>query len=349
MRYIILTNEDKLQGLGVRLETAGDFVLIISGTDMPGKAMANCLPPGSERTIAQLVEMLNPNAFIVDNKEMAKDLEELRSFGIPIIGVCEFSDILEDSSAYFKEVCKRVGLKTDNNNDGIKFDIEGWWDGKDLKCCSLQFMFDRMMNDNLGIKEECFGVVLQRVERNNVLVLETIAKLKEYLESLTYLGPVKISARFLETSIICDKLKLSFSFDSLPTQCELLPCNISKFFSLLVEGKLPVELDSDYAVGVRVSFPPYPVVLKLKALNKVEGLLPEKLSHFWPYKVRDYREDGTCMSSDLLGVVTAHGGEVRYARKRAVVTLEEITGEGIQYRTDIGWGTPTLFGKVRIG
>lgn len=338
MRYIIFTKEDKLHGLGQRLEDGGDFVIIVSGFGAGGPMLCNYLEHGAVANLEQLVKMFHPDAIILDDIYFCPRIETLRKLDIPLIGLCEFSDILQTSRPYFQEVLRRYNIneETKRRRDAIDCTIEGWWDGVGFKCISVQLVETKMMNNDLGLPCECSGVTLKKLLREDFRVLETLEKVRNYMTELTYLGPVRVGISVDPESILVCGIRLSFGFDSFASQTELFPCSTSEFFRRLLGGKLPESLTDDFALGIRATFPPYPlngtnIPLEVREFN--EG----KWKHFWAYQVRNYNASTrTLTSGSLFGVSTAHGNSMGMCRRRALETLKNIEAPALQYRSDIG-------------
>jgi len=338
MRWMVMSDEtDKLQGLAFELERCKqDVSYITNGNLVEGELLVRS--PKKKLNVIDLVKTIQPDAIIFGSSIHCSKLEKFREFGIPLIGICEFSDILETSPAYVADVLRTYDINhTQQELDGMKVNVEGWWDGKHLGCCNASVTHRSQMNGGLGFEHGCSGIVLKRVMKESALVLETIGKLIEYLKDLSYLGPVRTSVTVNER-IIVKSLDLSFGWDSLPAVKEVLPCSFSKFLRKLIEGNILEELNSDVVVGVRLTFPPYPFILNFKGTNKISGVDRGKWKHLWPFQCRDYDvKEREVKSGQLFGVATAHAWSIEEARGRLYhTTLGSIEAKALQYRTDIG-------------
>lgn len=229
--------------------------------------------------------------------------------------------------------------------DGVEVSTEGWFNGRDfIRPFNHTFEEKKFLNDNLGPATGCMGNVVLAASSNK-LTRQTIEKLKPFLSTISYRGPVDINCIVNESGAYALEITARMGYDAVEALLEGLRQPVIDLFFETANGSMKeMQLTSETMMAVRLSIPPWPSA-KPKEIDHGEpvlGLDPAVLKHFAATDL--YKEGGkfyTAGGDGVLGKATAtgraDGGDItREASRRVYRTLENIKVDGKQYRTDVG-------------
>jgi len=169
-------------------------------------------------------------------------------------------------------------------------------------------------------------------------VKDGIGKVVKVLKKVDYRGPIDLNSIVNEEGLWGLEFTVRFGYDAVQTLMELYRGSLTRLmYDVAVGNRIEGELSGDYAIGVRLSIPPYPHSEKGEEGVPVIGLNEENLKHIWLGDVK--REGERWYSAGADGViccVTARGRSVRECRRRVYRTISNLVIPQVQYRTDVG-------------
>lgn len=229
--------------------------------------------------------------------------------------------------------------------DGIEVSTEGWFNGRDwIRPFNHTFEEKCFLAGNLGPATGCMGNVVLSAESDR-LTRATVEKLKPFLSTVGYRGPVDVNCIVNKSGAFGLELTARMGYDAIEALLEgLREPAIDLLFECAQGVKKTMDLTTDTMMAVRLSVPPWPSA-KPKESDRgkpVSGLDDQVLKHVSATDL--YYERGkwyTAAGDGVLLKATAHGrrqgsdlvGEVR---GRVYRTLDAVKIGGKQYRLDIG-------------
>lgn len=275
------------------------------------------------------------------------------------LGSGSFSYKLEHDLEYQQKVLDQMLeiKQPDEIEGGIRMWTEGWFNGGFLSFFTHGFPYERMMEGERGMQTETMGNVMWHVAQEDDGVIQSVLEpLTPLLEKVNYIGPVSVLCHIGEDALKVESVKCSFNFDMIQGWCELFRCSLFDFLWNVQQkdtGKL--TFNSDYALSVRLSMPPYPYqdsdMLKgLKGQEVVDVPEPAR-SHVFLQDVMMNGNGKECLAgvSGVIGCVTARGSEIHEARKRAYRTVRNcVSSPDVQFRKDIGAGVEERIEKLKV-
>ena len=230
---------------------------------------------------------------------------------------------------------------------GIEVSTEGWFNGRDwISPFNHTFEEKRFLEGGKGPNTGCMGnVVLAR--EGNKLVDSTLLPITPFLKRVGYRGPIDINCIVSESNLYALEFTARLGYDAIEALMEGLKEPVTDlFFETAVGVKKEMDITSDYMIAVRVSVPPWPHAepeAKEKGLPIV-GINEHNLKHLYLTDVyRDttepegMREEYKYAASDgVVLKVTARGRDITEARHRAYRTINNLSIQDMQYRSDIG-------------
>ena len=240
--------------------------------------------------------------------------------------------------------------------DGIEVSTEGWFNGRDfIRPFNHTFEEKKFLVGDLGPATGCMGNVVVGTQSNR-LTRATVEKLKPFLSSIGYRGPVDINCIVTEAAAFALEISARMGYDAIEALLEgLREPIIDLFFETATGTKKEMNLTEDAMISVRLSIPPWPMA-KPKESDRgkpVLGLDEQVLKHVAAADL--YKEGGKYYTAGGDGVLlkaTARGPRTgadiaSQAQKRVYRTLDSIKVGGKQYRTDIGDRVNKDYGKLK--
>jgi len=228
---------------------------------------------------------------------------------------------------------------------GVEVSTEGWFDGASFTHFNHTLEKKRMLDGDRGCLLGCAGNVVWSTEGDK-LTDYCLTPLTALLQKVDYLGPIDVNMIVTEDKCYFLEFTPRFGHDAIQTLMELMRKPLFDYFwNLQMKKNLPA-FKQEYAIGVRLSFPPYPFGREIKGYFKqLEGLKvldvpPEAESHVHYYDVKFENGKPQLAGVDgALGCATARGETIRECRRRVYRTINNICkSKDIQYRSDIGEG-----------
>lgn len=219
--------------------------------------------------------------------------------------------------------------------EGTALSLEGWFNGtKFLRPFNHTLERKQLANGDLGQSTGCAGNVVWSKPED----CDCLDSFAEVLGEGGYVGPLDLN------SIVTSKGEMygleftpRFGYDAAPTLfTELFDGDVGKFFHELSSGRtFEMPLRSGYALGVRVTTPPWPqdspeaeAGLELRELD---------LEHFAPYEVRlsDDERYVTSGGHGMIGIACGHGETISLAGASALNVAKKLKLRNKHYRTDL--------------
>ncbi len=132
-------------------------------------------------------------------------------------------------------------------------------------------------------------------------------------------------------------LNLKACFDyTINTLLELCKSNLCELLHGFAIGRVPhYDFYNSTSLGVRMTLPPFPVVLM--PTRRVFKFDPQAQKHIWFKDVCRTNGEYVCGTVDGdVCYVTARANSISEARQRVYRTINNMDVKSIQYRTDVG-------------
>lgn len=229
--------------------------------------------------------------------------------------------------------------------DGIEVSTEGWFNGRDfVRPYNHTFEEKKFLVDNLGPATGCMGNVVLRSDSNR-LTRATVEKLKPFLSTIGYRGPVDVNCIVSATRAYALEITSRMGYDAIEALLEgLREPIIDLFFEVAAGTKKEMNVTTDTMMAVRLSIPPWPMAKPKENDNgePVLGLTDAVLKHvaatdlyFESGKYYTAGGDGVLLKATAVGTPQASDLTTEVS-KRVYRTLGNIRVNGKQYRTDVG-------------
>lgn len=220
--------------------------------------------------------------------------------------------------------------------EGEELSVEAWFDGSRWVPGSVSVTWEekRLMTGGLGPNTGCMGNVVKFVDRHPLQKL--LFKMQPLLEKAGYVGPLDLNTRGGYGLEFTPR----FGYDALVTAVELYEVELGKWLSDLARGQAsPLRRRDEWAIGVTMSVPPFPVD-DPRLIAKSAGALVEvpDEEHFAEGDVA-LDEDGqlvTAGNDGVVGVMTAVAADLATAKRLVYERAKRAKIQDVQYRLDIG-------------
>lgn len=293
-------------------------------------------------SIDKLLKDTTPDLVVFDTYGMGRIADYVKGNGVKVLGGCRWADYVEVNREYSDTLMKQVGIiiAPKSKFSHIKVGCELWWNGLSANIYNIIFDDDRFMDGDVGVSVGCAGNIVKMISNKARVVVEGIGKMERLLKKTTYRGPLSLNFLITPSNLYGVNFVIGFRPNSTHSLLELYRGNVTKLLWLIASsGQIKGEFSSDYAIAVRLSIPPYPHTKYTEGGQldlDVDGINMWNSKHIW---LRDVYKDKTYKSAGCDGnllSVTARGRDVMECRKRAYRTIDNLTIEDKQYRTDIG-------------
>lgn len=237
--------------------------------------------------------------------------------------------------------------------DGVEVSTEGWFNGKEwVRPFNHTLEKKRFMEGDKGPNTGCMGNVVWATNGDKLTetALEPLAPL---LEKVDYVGPLDVNCIVTEQDAYFLEFTARFGYEAIQTWAELLKEPLFEYLYFMATAQ-PQEVpffENGFAIGVRLSVPPYPTEENMERWRGVQVLdLPEEAKrHVWLADVM--KQDGVealAGVDGVVGCVTARGTTIRECRRRVYRTIKNIViHPDVQYRSDIGEDAEEQVAKLR--
>lgn len=225
--------------------------------------------------------------------------------------------------------------------EGIEVSTEGWFNGRDwIYPFNHTFEEKKFLDGNKGPNTGCMGNVVIPTYGNK-LTAATIVKIAPFLKRISYRGPVDINTIVDEHRVYALEITARLGYDAIEALMEGLKEPVTDlFFETAIGVKKSMNLTTDYMIAVRLSVPPWPhgepdneaVGMPIIGINEFN------IKHL--YLTDAYRDEGEdylyAGGDGAILKVTARGRDIQEARNRVYRTIDNLTIQDVQYRSDIG-------------
>lgn len=221
--------------------------------------------------------------------------------------------------------------------DGVECSVEGWFNGDDWIFQSFNSTIEekRFMNGGLGANTGCMGNVVWfwRHARPKI-VRETLLKLTSILRKANYRGPLDINTKGGKGL----EFTARFGYDAIQTAYHLLGIEMGRLLSDIARGSIRrLSPSFDFAAGVRVSIPPYPIDHKPEDVYGTMVEVPNEVMPWFHPNDLQVEDERLVVSGDTgsIGLVTAVSKSLGELDQMVYNRVKKIKAQDIQYRTDI--------------
>lgn len=224
---------------------------------------------------------------------------------------------------------------------GIEVSTEGWFNGRDwISPFNHTFEEKRFLEGNKGSNTGCMGNVVVTTTGDK-LTNATVVKFAPFLKRIGYRGPLDINTIIENDRIYALEITARLGYDAIEALMEGLKEPVTDlFFETAVGVKKKMNITNDYMIAVRLSVPPWPhgEPANESVGMPIIGINEFNLKHL--YLTDAYRNEGEdylyAGGDGAVLKVTARGRDIQEARNRVYRTIDNLTIQDVQYRSDIG-------------
>lgn len=221
--------------------------------------------------------------------------------------------------------------------EGIEMSTEGWFNGERfIFPLNSTFEEKKFMAGGVGPNTGCAGnTVWWWDEHYSQIIYDLLFKnLEDPLREAGYLGPLDINAIWTEDGPLVLEFTARFGYDAIQCSSRIIDLELGEFLYRLRElSEIPVKTEQ-YAMGVRVSVPPYPN----------DGDVPK-----YPINVSTAKsdmlylsdvqsDDGKlwCAGQDgYIVCVADHGNRLNKISSKVYAEIDKLEIPQMQYRIDV--------------
>lgn len=243
--------------------------------------------------------------------------------------------------SYGDKLCPCI---TQEKIDGVEVSTEGWFAQGKWQALNHTIEHKRFLEGDIGPQTGCMGNIVWACEEDE-LVKQALIPLTQFLTKAEYCGPLDINCIVTEEDAYFLEFTPRFGYDAFQALTELYKGSTFEFLWKAACGSGDITLSEDYAIAVRLSFPPYPSG-STKDFDNLKGVQVLDVNsgaetHTFLSDVQLRDELPVLAGIDgVIGCVTARGSSIQEARRRAYRTVGNIViDQSVQYRRDIGLGT----------
>jgi len=224
---------------------------------------------------------------------------------------------------------------------GVEVSTEGWFNGRDwISPFNHTFEEKRFLEGDKGSNTGCMGNIVVTTTGDK-LTAATVVKFAPFLKRIGYRGPIDINTIIDDDRIYALEITFRLGYDAIEALMEGLKESVTDlFFETAIGVKKEMAITDDYMIAVRLSVPPWPhgepdnesVGMPIIGINEFN------LKHLYLTDAyRDERENYLYAGGDgAILKVTARGRDIQEARNRVYRTIDNLTIQDVQYRSDIG-------------
>ncbi len=295
-----------------------------------------------QSSINQLLHHSSPDLVVFDSVGLGRVADSIRKTGLPVLGACRWADEAELDATYGYKLMKQVGINTyplNERDECVEVRCELWWNGLSSYIHNIIYNEDKFMNEGIGPRVESAGSIVKMVSSKSMIVKQGVGRMERLLKKTTYRGPISVDMIATKDGLYGTGLTVGFGYNTLQLLLELHKGSITELlYNVASSTNGCGEFTGDSSISVRMSIPPYPHLDKTKQGILIGGVNVNNQKHIWWGSVMkdeggDYVSAGT---SGVIAAVTARGRDITECRRRVYRTVNNISIEDSQYRTDIG-------------
>lgn len=255
-------------------------------------------------------------------------------------------DVLKNYSEYEKDECNVIDLQ--KKIEGVEIGIARYFNGNDwLGPIEFNLEHKDLCAGGVGPKTFEMGTLMWLNEdENNKLFQATLAKLKNFLREIKYVGDIDINCIINNQELYPLELSTRLGWPATHLHCELIESPIGEFFKALADGvKYDLKYKKEFGVVILVATPPFPYQLEAKKYSSKSEKIYFKpdfkksdFNHIHFEEVSQNQQGEYIISGDSGFVlhVTGSGKTVRSARQKAIKIIDKLVIPKKFYRNDIG-------------
>lgn len=259
-------------------------------------------------------------------------------------------EVLKNYNRNDKKECQSIDLQ--KKVEGIEIGVARYFNGNDwVGPIEINMEHKNLCNDNLGPKTDEMGTLMWYDDNeNNKLFQKTLAKLKPYLQSISFKGDFDIDFIVSKDKIHPLEVTARFGWPAVQLQSEIHISPWGEFLKAVASGKsYNLKFKKGFGIVVFIATPPFPYSMKLRKYYP-EGqkiFFRDNFSkkdfehvHFEEVSAKKNRkkEKEYYISSKTGHILTISGigKNVKEARKKTYSIIDKIVIPKMFYRTDIG-------------
>jgi phosphoribosylamine---glycine ligase len=237
---------------------------------------------------------------------------------------------------------------------GTEVSVEGYFNGDEFYLVNVTLEEKKFMNGNHGPNTGCAGNLVFHLSESSELFKQGLGRMKEYLRGVNYTGMIDLNTIATDSGLYGLEWTPRFGYDASATLFQMYGGNLGEMFHKIATGRVPDESwRGDFAVGVRLSIPPYPTEIKGKhpAGVAIKGISEGQYKSTYMYDVM--LQGGELVSaghSGFIAVPMAHGMSMGDAWTALDEKIEDIKIPNMQIRTDVQKSTSKRYHELsRMG
>jgi phosphoribosylamine---glycine ligase len=255
-------------------------------------------------------------------------------------------DVLDCYRENDKKACESIDLQ--KRIIGVEIGVGRYFNGKDwIGPIEMNIEHKPFFPGGIGPKTYEMGT-LTWYEKNekNKLFVETLGKLKPFLQQIDFRGDVDINCIVNEDGVFPLEITARFGWPSTQLQMELHESPWGEFLKAVADGKeYDLKYKKGYGIVVLVATPPFPYGSELKKHSTMgvrirfkENFTDSDMEHVFLEEVSLDKKGRYYISGDSGFVlhVTGSGKTVKKAQKMAYGIIDKIIIPKMYYRNDIG-------------
>jgi len=227
--------------------------------------------------------------------------------------------------------------------DGIEVSTEGWFNGRDwIIPFSHTYEEKRFLDRDFGPNTGCMGNVVIST-RGDRLVEQLLSPLTEILRNVGYRGPLDVNAIVTKERVYALEPTPRLGYDAIEAVMESLrEPTLDVLFETAMGVKKEINMADTPSIAVRVSVRPWPHGdPKPGDMGLPIDIDPAAMNHIFLTDAMIEDDELKYAAGDgVVMKVTAGGGTVEEARRRAYRTVNNIGLLDKQVRSDIGKRVP---------
>ncbi|NTW27129.1 MAG: hypothetical protein HGA36_02295 [Candidatus Moranbacteria bacterium] len=255
-------------------------------------------------------------------------------------------DVLNNYCEYEKDECAVIDLQ--KKIEGIEIGVARYFNGNDwVGPIEINIEHKDLFAGGVGPKTFEMGTLMWfDDDENNKLFLMTLAKLKDYLKKINFIGDVDINCIVNDQEVYPLEVTTRFGWPSTHLHCELIESPMSDFLKAVADGKqYDLKYKKEFGIVVLVATPPFPYQLQLKKYSAQDekiyfgaGILQDDFDHIHLEEISKNNDGEYYISGDsgFILHVTSTGGTVEKARANGIEIIDKIIIPKKFYRNDIG-------------
>lgn len=290
-----------------------------------------------------------PDVAIIDTPKFTAQSVTLRSQGVKVIGVSQWSTLLEQDNDYKRSFINAIGYKVYDPalkpESSIETNVVCWFNGQRFISKSLAFNYPKFLAGDVGVDVDSAGFVVYFNVDRHVITHRILMPLEKFLRKANHRGCFSIdvvatpSDLYVKdvSSAITKPYTLAIYENSWRPKSDIM-------LDMFDETSKEVPHIDSCVCGVLLSAYPYPYS-EVCPQMVINGLNVHNTKHMWLMDA--FQEDRKWTSGNIngcIGYVLARGNSIEEARRRTYRTIKNIDTKNMQYRIDIG---KDVNGKMR--